>query len=202
MGRRLSLRRSRLAFRAFGPFLLGTKLIGRQRENLVARRAGPNFKKRFSIPVNLARQQQVQRIIAQGFAVGELHDGQAHVEMLENAFFAFPVVTGPHDANGLSGLPYTKILQGAMGIHRHLKLGRVRDLGGRHNRGSFGVTHLLRRGGPACPPSRLVTRTKKIRQENEKSAAAYSLKTLRPIPSTEGPASHPTSKDRGDNNWR
>ena len=137
MGGRLSSRRLRLAFRALGPFLLGPKLIRRQRENLVARRAGPNFKKRFPILVNLARQQQVQRIIAQGFAIRELHDGQAHVEMLKDAFLAFPVVTGPHDANGLSGVSRTKILQGAMGIHRHLKLGRVRSLWSCHNRGSF-----------------------------------------------------------------
>ena len=110
MGRYLIPRESRLAFGALGPFLLGPKLIRRQRENLVARRTGPNFKKRFPILVNLARQQQIQRIIAQGFAIGELHNGQAHVEMLKNAFFAFPVVTGPHDANGLSGFACAKIL--------------------------------------------------------------------------------------------
>lgn len=106
-GRRV---KSRLAFGAFGPFLLGPELIGRQRVNLVARRTGANFKKRFSILVNLARQQQVQRVIAQGFAIGEFHDGQAHVEVLKDGFFAFPVITGPHDANGLSGLTGTKIL--------------------------------------------------------------------------------------------
>ena len=110
MGGRLSPRGSRLAFRALGPFLLGPKLIRRQRENLVARRAGPNFKKRFPILVNLAWQQQIQRIIAQGVAIGELHDGQAHIEMLKDAFFAFPIVTGPHDANGLSGFTCAKIL--------------------------------------------------------------------------------------------
>lgn len=132
-----SLRRSRLAFGAFGPFLLGPKLIGSQRENLVARRAGPDFKKRFPILVNLAWQQQVQRVIAQGVAIRKLHDGQAHVEMLKDAFLAFPVVTGPHDANGLSGFTGTKIFQGAMGIYCHLELGRFRSLWSCHNRGGF-----------------------------------------------------------------
>ena len=109
MGRRLSPRRSRLAFRAFGSFLLSPKLIGSQRENLVARRTGANFKKRFSILVNFAGQQQVLRIIAQGFPVGKLHDGQTHVEMLKDAFPAFPIFPGPQDANGLSGFARTKV---------------------------------------------------------------------------------------------
>ena len=84
--------------------------------------------------MNLARQQQIKRIIAQGFSIGKLHDRQPDVEMLKDAFFALAVVTVPDHANGLAGLADPKVFQRSMGIRGHFKLSRVWSEWGRHNR--------------------------------------------------------------------
>lgn len=117
-----------------GPFLLDTKFIRRERKRLIAQGTLTNLKKRFSVFMNLARQQQIKRVIAQGFSIGKLHDRQPDVEMLKDAFFAFTVVTVAEHANGLAGFADPKVFQRSMGIRGHFKLRRVRSGWDRHNR--------------------------------------------------------------------
>ena len=117
-----------------GPFVLGAKFIRRERKRLIAQGTLTNLKKRFSIFMNLARQQQIKRVIAQGVSIGKLHDRQSDVEMLKDAFFAFAVVTVPEHANGLAGFADPKVFQRSMGIRGHFKLSRVRSGWARHHR--------------------------------------------------------------------
>lgn len=93
----------------------------------MAQRTLTDLKKRFSVFMNLARQQQIKRVIAQGLSIGKLHDRQPDVEMLKDAFLAFAVVPVADHAHGLAGFADPKVFQRSMGIRGHVKLSRVRS---------------------------------------------------------------------------
>lgn len=93
----------------------------------MAQRTLTDLKKRFSVFMNLARQQQIKRVIAQGSSIGKLHDRQPDVEMLKDAFLAFAVVPVADHAHGLAGFTDAKIFQVSLGVRGHVKLSRVRS---------------------------------------------------------------------------
>lgn len=64
--------------------------------------AGTNFKVRDALIIDLGRQEQFPRVIADRAAVGEFDNGQSIVKDFEASFLAFPRQDMPDDEHRLS----------------------------------------------------------------------------------------------------
>ena len=90
------------AFRTRGGFFRCLTFFRSQREKLLALLARANFKEGRSLVIDVGRQEQLQRVISDGTAVGEFDNGQAVVKDLEGSLLSFPGQHMPKDEHRLA----------------------------------------------------------------------------------------------------
>ena len=90
------------AFRTKGGFFGGVTFFDGQGEELFALPAGANFEVGGSLVVDIGWQEQFERIISDGAAVGEFDDCEAVVKDLEGSFLPFSGQYMPENEHRLS----------------------------------------------------------------------------------------------------